>query len=122
MLLISYVTYARHRGTDWRRSEETERASEKHTAGPITIDAVRHEVHLEGEPLELTRTEFGILHYLVRRPGRVRSRTDILEAIGDPGVLERTVDVHVASLRKKLKEHGPMVETVRGVGYRLRDR
>ena len=89
--------------------------------GPIRIDTDRHEVFLDDDPLFLTYTEFLVLAYLARKPGRVRSRGEILEAIGEKHVLERTVDVHVASLRKKLGAAGEWIETVRGMGYRAKD-
>ncbi|MCZ6599168.1 MAG: response regulator transcription factor [Planctomycetota bacterium] len=89
--------------------------------GPVEVDTGRHEVHVDGEEVTLTHTEFLILRYMAAKPGRVRSRGEILEMIGDSHVLERTVDVHVSSLRRKLGEAGERLETVRGVGYRLKD-
>jgi DNA-binding response OmpR family regulator len=90
--------------------------------GAIELDAGRHEVRVEGKEVTLTHTEFEILRLLLSAPGRVRTRGDILGRL-DQGqnVLERTVDVHVASLRKKLGPAGELLATVRGVGYRLRD-
>jgi DNA-binding response OmpR family regulator len=90
--------------------------------GGIELDEARHEVKVDGEEVQLTHTEFEILRVLAAAPGRVRTRGDILGRL-DQGahVLERTVDVHVASLRKKLGAAGELVSTVRGVGYRLRD-
>ena len=104
-----------------RRAADSRAAAEVLRAGPIEIDTGRHEARVADELLVLTRTEFRILQYLIKKPGRVRSRTDILSAIGDSNVLERTVDVHVASLRRKLAEAGDLLETVRGVGYRIKD-
>jgi two-component system phosphate regulon response regulator PhoB len=91
--------------------------------GPLTLDAARHRVELAEQPVELTLTEFGILRHLLRQPGRVFSRAQIVEAVrgGDYHVTDRAVDVAVHGLRKKLGEAGKLVETVRGVGYRLRD-
>ena len=91
------------------------------TVGAITIDAARYTVHVDEEPIALTKTEFGILHALVTSEGRVLTRTQLIEqAIGDNTVVtERTIDVHVTSLRGKLGSAREMVETVRGVGYRL---
>jgi len=110
-----------------RRYEErlepaTENGSRLSMAGgELTIDRDRHEVRVGGTPIELTFTEFGILHYLASRPGFVRTRDQIISAVhGDSAVLSsRTVDVHVTSLRRKLGPLGKRVETVRGVGYRL---
>ena len=77
----------------------------------------------EESPLDLTPSEFGLLEALVRQPGRVFSRSELIDAAlgGDSLVLERTIDVHIRSLRKKLGPHAVLVETVRGIGYRFRD-
>jgi two-component system phosphate regulon response regulator PhoB len=89
--------------------------------GAIVIDTDRHQVKVGGRPVELTVTEFGILRYLASRPGFVRTRDQIIAAVhGDSAVLSsRTVDVHVTALRRKLGELGAIIQTVRGVGYRL---
>jgi two-component system phosphate regulon response regulator PhoB len=89
----------------------------------VMIDRERHRVTVEEQPLDLTPSEFNLLAALVRQPGRVFSRADLIDAAlgGDSLVLERTIDVHIRSLRKKLGHHAVLVETVRGVGYRFRD-
>jgi two-component system phosphate regulon response regulator PhoB len=89
----------------------------------VMIDRERHRVTIEEKPLDLTPSEFYLLEALVRQPGRVFSRSELIDAAmgGDSLVLERTIDVHIRSLRKKLGHHAVLVETVRGVGYRLRD-
>lgn len=89
----------------------------------ITIDRRRHLACAEGQPLNLTLSEFRLLEVLVRQPGRAFSRTELIDAaLGeDTMVLERTIDVHIRSLRQKLAEQADLVETVRGVGYRFRD-
>ncbi len=89
--------------------------------GALHIDTGRHEVKVSGRPVELTITEFGILKYLAVKPGFVRTRDQIIAAVhGESAVLSsRTVDVHVTALRRKLGELGGMIQTVRGVGYRL---
>jgi len=91
--------------------------------GAMVIDTDRHTVLLNNKPVDLTVTEFGILQYLSSRPGFVRTRDQIISAVhGDSAVLSsRTVDVHVTALRRKLGEFGGMIQTVRGVGYRLSD-
>ena len=89
--------------------------------GSLEIDLGRHEVRVDDREVSLTRTEFEVLRFLAARPGRVRPRSEILDAIGERHVLERTVDVHVAALRRKLGPAGERLDTVRGVGYRLRD-
>ncbi len=89
----------------------------------ITIDRRRHLACADGEPLNLTLSEFRLLEVLVRQPGRAFSRTELIDAaLGeDTMVLERTIDVHIRSLRQKLSGAADLVETVRGVGYRFRD-
>ncbi len=104
-----------------RRLDQPDEAEELIEVGPLRIDLGRHEVRVEGEEVALTHTEFQILRYLASKPGRVRTRGDILEQIGEAQVLERTIDVHVASLRRKLGAASPLLETVRGVGYRMKD-
>jgi two-component system phosphate regulon response regulator PhoB len=89
----------------------------------VMVDRERHRVTVEEKPLDLTPSEFGLLVALVRQPGRVFSRSELIDAAlgGDSLVLERTIDVHIRSLRKKLGPHAVLVETVRGIGYRFRD-
>ena len=87
----------------------------------ITLDLGRHQVHAGNEEIALTTTEFSILSILMRRPGFVRTRDQIIDAIhGDRVVLSRrTIDVHITALRRKLGDYGRAIETIRGVGYRL---
>jgi two-component system phosphate regulon response regulator PhoB len=89
--------------------------------GELVIDAERHKVLVSGEPIELTLTEFGLLHYLAQRTGFVRTRDQIIAAVhGRATVLSsRTIDVHITALRRKLGKFGRIIETVRGVGYRM---
>ncbi|RKZ11886.1 DNA-binding response regulator [bacterium] len=89
----------------------------------ISIDPARHEVVCDGELLEMTATEFRLLYFLASNPGRVFSRQRLVkEAIGeDVYILDRNIDVHVRSIRKKLGEGKDYVLTVRGVGYRFAD-
>ncbi len=91
------------------------------TVGVLAIDHDRHEVCLAGEEIDLTLSEYEILNYLAMRPGFVRTRDQIIGALhGDRVVMSRrTVDVHVTALRRKMGSSGNMIETVRGVGYRL---
>jgi two-component system phosphate regulon response regulator PhoB len=93
------------------------------TIGGIALNAARHEVNCEGTPVELSATEFAILEYLMRNPGWVFSRNQIIDAVKgkDYPVTERSVDVQILGLRKKLGEFGERVQTVRGVGYRFLD-
>lgn len=88
----------------------------------ITMDTVRHEVTVEGEEVAVSATEFAILKHLMTNPGWVFSRNQIIDAVrgGNYPVTERSVDVQILGLRKKLASQGRHIETVRGVGYRLR--
>ena len=93
------------------------------TSGPIAIDRGRHRVSVDHKQLELTPSEFRLLDTLIRNPGRAFDRGELINsALGsDTLVLERTIDVHIRSLRKKLGVHADMIQTVRGVGYRFRE-
>lgn len=89
----------------------------------LVIHPGRHEVLVDGDPADLTFSEFRILHYLAKRPGWVFTRRQIVESVrgGDHPVTERSVDVLIVGLRKKLGNAGALIETVRGVGYRFQD-
>jgi DNA-binding response OmpR family regulator len=89
----------------------------------VMIDRDRHRATVDEKLIDLTPSEFGLLESLVRQPGRVFSRSELIDSAlgGDSLVLERTIDVHIRSLRKKLGPHAALVETVRGIGYRFRD-
>ncbi len=89
----------------------------------IIVDRMRHVATAGGENLDLTPTEFALLDVFIRQPGRAFTRADLIDAaIGiDTVVLDRTIDVHIRSLRKKLGVYADHIETVRGIGYRLRD-
>jgi len=89
----------------------------------LAIDPVRHEVMVEDRKLDLTITEFRILSWLARHPGRVFTRQQIIDAVrgDDYPVTERSVDVQVVALRRKLDKHGDYIETIRGVGYRFKE-
>lgn len=91
-------------------------------AGPITLDPAGHRATAGGADLELTATEFRLLHTLIEREGRVQSRSQLLQAAWDTtaALQTRTVDMHVQRLRAKLGAAGDCIETVRGVGYRFR--
>jgi len=91
--------------------------------GPIHIDQPRHIVTLDDVPLDLTATEFKLLSFLCNRPGWVFTRQQIVDNVRgeDYAVTERSVDVQVVGLRKKLGDHAEYIETVRGVGYRARE-
>ncbi|MEW6659351.1 MAG: response regulator transcription factor [Thermodesulfobacteriota bacterium] len=88
----------------------------------LVIHPGRHEVLLAGEPVHLTVTEFRLLHLLVRKPGWVFTRSQIVNEIhgNDYPVSDRSIDVQIVSLRKKLGEFGSHLETIRGIGYRYK--
>jgi two-component system phosphate regulon response regulator PhoB len=88
----------------------------------VRIDRLRHRAYADEKELDLTPTEFRLLECLVRQPGRAFSRHQLMDAaIGEGAVvLERTIDVHVKTVRRKLGE-ADLIETVRGVGYRFRE-
>ena len=91
-------------------------------AGPIEIDRETHRVRVGGGEVQLTLLEFRLLTYLISGEGRVRSREELLEKVWEasPELETRTIDTHVKRLREKLGAAGDLIETVRGVGYRLR--
>jgi two-component system phosphate regulon response regulator PhoB len=88
----------------------------------VRIDRLRHRAFVNDQELSLTPTEFRLLECLLRQPGRAFSRHQLMDAAIGEGqiVLERTIDVHVKTLRKKLGD-ADLIETVRGVGYRFRE-
>jgi two-component system phosphate regulon response regulator PhoB len=83
----------------------------------------QHEVLISGKPIDLTFTEFRVLHLLARKPGWVFTRSQIVDGVrgDDYPVTERSVDVQIVGLRKKLGTCGYCIETVRGVGYRFKE-
>jgi DNA-binding response OmpR family regulator len=89
----------------------------------VMVDRRRHRASAHGRPLPLTRSEFRLLDTLIRQPGRVFQRSELIDAaLGeDTMVLERTIDVHIRALRSKMGDEAHLIETVRGVGYRFRD-
>jgi len=89
----------------------------------LVIHPGRREVRVAGKRVDLTFTEFGILHFLARRPGWVFTRYQIIDGVRgeDYVVTDRSVDVQIAGLRKKLGKRADCIETVRGVGYRFRE-
>ena len=90
---------------------------------PLCIDTGRRDVRVSGVPLRLTRREYDLLVFLVGHPGRVFTRPQLLKWVWGHDIIsgERTVDVHVRRLRRKLRQLGPIITTVRGIGYRLDD-
>lgn len=116
-VLLARVKAVLRRG---RLGEDAEESEILHIHD-IQINPGRHEVLVDGEQVLLTLTEFRVLHFLASRPGWVFTRAQIVEAVRGDGypVTDRSVDVQIVGLRKKLGEAGKYVETVRGVGYRF---
>ena len=103
------------------RRRAPEQISETVTIGQLSLDASTHRVSWQGRPLKVGPTEFKLLHYLLKHPERVHSRSQLLDKVWGDHVFieERTVDVHVKRLRESLGPAADVVETVRGAGYRL---
>jgi two-component system phosphate regulon response regulator PhoB len=108
-----------------RRREEAEREDSDSVLvrGELMIDPARHLVTVKGEPVQATALEMRILLALARRPGLVLTRYQIVDASQGEGVgvTDRSVDVHMVSLRRKLGDLAHLIETVRGVGYRFQE-
>ncbi|MCG3178129.1 MAG: Alkaline phosphatase synthesis transcriptional regulatory protein PhoP [Phycisphaerae bacterium] len=117
------VLLARTRAVLRRRSRQAAPTEEAFTIGDLTIHPGRHEVRVRNKSADLTHTEFQILGLLARKPGWVFTRNQIVSsALGDDAVVtDRAVDVHIVSIRRKLGVCGDYIETVRGVGYRMKD-
>jgi two-component system alkaline phosphatase synthesis response regulator PhoP len=117
------ILVARVRAVLRRKVKESPEGSSVIRIHDLIIDPRRHEVLVNGEPVVLTFTEFGILNYVARRPGWVFTRFQIVDAVKgeDYPVTDRSVDVQIVGLRKKLGPAGKYIETVRGVGYRFKE-
>ena len=116
------VLAARVKAVLRRTAVESDDEKETLAYGPFEIDRLHHLVQLDGQPLVLTLSEFKALDLFMKRPGVVFSRYQIVDAIHgmDYPVTDRSVDVLIVGLRRKLGPHGERIETVRGVGYRMR--
>ena len=101
----------------------TENPEELITIHNIIIDLTRHRVTVDGNEIILTHTEFKVLKLMTTQPGRVFTRYQIVDAVHgeDYPVTDRSVDVQIVGLRKKLGEAGNYIETVRGIGYRFKE-
>ncbi len=104
-----------------RRSHSTHRAQQNNlVVKDLIVDFSAHKVILRGEEIALTLTEYNILCDLIRQSGQVVTREKLREqTLGNSKLTDRTIDVHMASLRKKLADVGDTIETVRGVGFRM---
>lgn len=94
--------------------------------GKLSLDPDNNVLKIEGRNVKIGQTEFNLLHYLMRKPDRLHSRSQLLDQVWGQGTFidERTVDVHILRLRKILKPYGidSMVQTVRGAGYRFSEK
>jgi DNA-binding response OmpR family regulator len=109
-----------------RRGQSTSLSNQLLRIGEMTLDTVGRKVTLSGEPVELTPSEFELLAVMMQSPGRAFTRLDLLQAIQGVAfeAYERTVDVHIKNIRRKIEEDTGQpryITTVRGVGYRLED-
>ncbi len=105
-----------------RRHEAAAETAEVLAIGPVILDRARHEITVSGEPVTATATEFRLLSALMASRGRVLSREQLIDAVLGIGVAvtHRTIDVHVAALRRKLGAAAGWIHTIRGVGYSFR--
>ena len=117
------ILVARVRAVLRRKAEEPLDTSSIIKIHNISLDPGRRAVLVDGKQVQLTYTEFGILECLTRRPGWVFTRSQIMDAVrgDDYFVTDRSVDVQIVGLRKKLGPSGRFIETVRGVGYRFKE-
>jgi len=117
------VLAARVRACLRRKRSETPVTESLISIGDITIDPIKHSVSIAGKRIDLTATEFGVLHFLARKPGWVFSRQQIVDSVKgeDYAVTDRSVDVQMVGLRRKLGPCADYIETIRGVGYRFKE-
>jgi len=117
------VLLARLRAVLRRQQTEPVAADAVITHSALALHPGRHEVRVQGQPVSLTPMEFRMLHLLARRPGWVFTRNQLIAAAQgeEVSVTERSVDVHIVALRRKLGAYGDAIETIRGVGYRLQE-
>jgi two-component system, OmpR family, alkaline phosphatase synthesis response regulator PhoP len=117
------VLIARVKAVLRRKLQDAAEEKEAVKIHEVTVHPGRHEVMVNDKVVQLTFTEYGILNFLIRRPGWVFTRNQIVDAVrgDDYYVTDRSVDVQIVGLRKKLGKAGRHIETVRGVGYRLKE-
>lgn len=120
MEMVSRVRALLRRAPEWG-AERRSGAGDEIVIGPLSISESRHEASCGGEPLSLTAREFDLLLHFMENPGMALSRDVLLQHVWgwDFAGGSRTVDMHVLTLRQKLGDEAGMIETVRGVGYRL---
>jgi two-component system phosphate regulon response regulator PhoB len=106
-----------------RRAESAATPAELIEHLGVSLDKIKHRAVVDGRELDLTPTEFRLLECMLRQPGRAFTRQQLMDSAIEEGavVLERTIDVHIKSLRRKLGGEREFIETVRGIGYRFRE-
>jgi two-component system, OmpR family, alkaline phosphatase synthesis response regulator PhoP len=106
-----------------RRGKEPEKAPKVLTFGQFTLEVDRYQLRKKDKYIAITLSEFGILRRLLMNRGKVLSRNQLLDDVqnDDAFIVDRNIDVHIASLRKKLGPNFDWIETVRGVGYRFKE-
>lgn len=117
------VLVARIRSLFRRKSANKITKQENVQIHNISINPGRYEVLVDGKQIELTLTEFQILHHLALKPGWVFTRDQLIDAIRgeDAYITDRSIDVQIVGLRKKLGDSGKFIQTVRGIGYKFKE-
>ena len=107
-----------------RLADQTNDTSSRIMLGKLMLDEDDHSISIAGEKIDFTLTEFKLIHYFLKRKGRVQTRDNLLLGVWkfDAEVETRTVDVHIRRVRKKIADSGLEIETIRGVGYRLSEK
>lgn len=107
-----------------RLADQTNDTSSRIMLGKLMLDEHDHSISIAGEKIDFTLTEFKLIHYFLKRKGRVQTRDNLLLGVWkfDAEVETRTVDVHIRRVRKKIADSGLEIETIRGVGYRLSEK
>lgn len=116
------ILYSRVRAV-LRRGKEVEKTLKNVTFGPFTLEVERYQLRKKDKYIPVTLSEFGILRRLLANRGKVLTRNQLLDDVqnNDAFIIDRNIDVHIASLRKKLGPGSEWIETVRGVGYRFKE-
>ncbi len=117
------VLVARVNALARRQTQEDKSEEESFTRGELVVNLLTREISISGVQIKTTFNEFEIIHFLAKNPGWVKSRNQIIKAVHgeDYPVTDRAIDVQIVGLRKKMKESGSLIETVRGIGYRFKE-
>ncbi|HAW98300.1 MAG TPA: DNA-binding response regulator, partial [Opitutae bacterium] len=107
-----------------RSADQSNDTSSRIILGKLVLDEEDHSISISGEKVDFTLTEFKLIHYFLKRKGRVQTRDNLLLGVWkfDTEVETRTVDVHIRRVRKKISDSDLQIETIRGVGYRLTEK